>query len=77
MESAKTAFPHIAYVRNNLGVAYERTGRIDDAKIEYLAAVEAGDAGGKAMRSLARLGATDTTQPLGDAVATATTEPSE
>ena len=77
LESAKSALPHIAYVRNNLGVAYERTGRLDDAKIEYLAAVEAGDAGGKAMRSLVRLGATDTTPPLGDAVAAATTEPSE
>jgi Flp pilus assembly protein TadD len=77
LESAKAALPHIAYVRNNLGVAYERTGRLDDAKIEYLAAVEAGDTGGKAMRSLVRLGATDTTTPLGDAVAAATTEPSE
>jgi Flp pilus assembly protein TadD len=77
LEAAKTALPHIAYVRNNLGVAYERTGRVDEAKLEYLAAVDAGDTGGKAMKSLVRLGATDTTQPLGDAVAAATTEPSE
>jgi Flp pilus assembly protein TadD len=61
LESAKAALPHVAFVRNNLGVAYERTGRLDEAKIEYLAAVEAGDADGKAMKSLARLGATDTT----------------
>jgi Flp pilus assembly protein TadD len=77
LEAARAALPHIAYVRNNLGVAYERTGRLDDAKLEYLAAVEAGDAGGKAMKSLARLGATDTTQPSGDIVTAAATEPSE
>jgi Flp pilus assembly protein TadD len=77
LEAAKSALPHVAYVRNNLGVAYERTGRLDDAKLEYLAAVEAGDTGGKAMKSLVRLGATDTTEPLGEAVAAATTEPSE
>lgn len=63
LEAAKVALPHIAYVRNNLGVAYERTGHMDEAKIEYLAAVDAGDAGGKAMKSLVRLGATDTTDP--------------
>ena len=61
LEAAKTALPHVPYVRNNLGVAYERIGRLADAKIEYLAAVEAGDADGKAMKSLTRLGATDTT----------------
>ena len=77
LEDAKTALPHIAFVRNNLGVAYERTGRLDDAKLEYLAAVEAGDAGGKAMKSLVRLGATDTTSPSGDIVTAAATEPSE
>ena len=70
LESAKTILPNVAYVRNNLGVAYERTGRMYEAKIEYLAAVDAGDAGGKAMKSLVRLGATDTTQPLEEAVAT-------
>jgi Flp pilus assembly protein TadD len=61
LEAAKTVLPHVAYVRNNLGVAYERTGRIDEAKIEYLAAVEAGDSGGKATSSLARLGPPETT----------------
>ena len=77
LEAAKLAVPNIAYVRNNLGVAYERTGRLDDAKLEYLAAVEAGDGGGKAMKSLVRLGATDTTPPSGDVVTAAATEPSE
>jgi Flp pilus assembly protein TadD len=77
LEAAKLALPHIAYVRNNLGVAYERTGRIDEAKVEYLAAVEAGDSGGKAMLSLVRLGATDTTQPADDTVTAAVREPSE
>jgi len=62
LEAAKVALPHVGYVRNNLAVAYERTGRLDEAKLEYLAAVDAGDAGGKAMKSLARLGATDTTE---------------
>ena len=75
LESAKLVLPHVAYVRNNLGVAYERTGRMDEAKIEYLAAVDAGDAGGKSMKSLVRLGATDTTQPLEETVATAATTP--
>ncbi len=56
LETARTLLPNVAYVRNNLGVAYERTGRLSDAKLEYLAAVEAGDTGGKAARSLARLG---------------------
>jgi Flp pilus assembly protein TadD len=68
LETAKSILPHVAYVRNNLGVAYERTGRMDEAKIEYLAAVDAGDAGGKAMKSLVRLGATDTTQPAEETV---------
>jgi Flp pilus assembly protein TadD len=70
LEAAKLALPHIAYVRNNLGVAYERTGRLEEAKIEYLAAVDAGDSGGKGMMSLVRLGATDTT---GQAAASVTT----
>jgi Flp pilus assembly protein TadD len=61
LEAAKSALPHIAYVRNNLGVAYERTGRIDEAKTEFLAAVDAGDTGGKAMRSLVRLGSPEMT----------------
>jgi Flp pilus assembly protein TadD len=77
LEAAKAALPHIAYVRNNLGVAYERTGKMDEAKIEYLAAVDAGDAGGKAMRSLVRLGATDTTQPVDESVTAAVREPVE
>ena len=61
LEVAKARLPHVAYVRNNLGVAYERSGRLDEAKLEYQAAVEAGDMGGKSMKSLVRLGATDTT----------------
>jgi hypothetical protein len=61
LEDARTALPHVAYVRNNLGVAYERTGRIDDARTEFLAAVDAGDSGGKAVRSLVRLGGPETT----------------
>jgi Flp pilus assembly protein TadD len=77
LEAAKAALPHIAYVRNNLGVAYERTGKVDEAKTEYLAAVDAGDVGGKAMRSLVRLGATDTTQPVDDPVTAAVREPAE
>jgi tetratricopeptide (TPR) repeat protein len=63
LEVAKASLPHVAYVRNNLGVAYERSGRLDEAKLEYQAAVEGGDMGGKAMKSLVRLGATDTTDP--------------
>ena len=59
LEAAKAALPHVAYVRNNLGVAYERTGRLAEAKLEYLAAVEGGDGGGKAMQSLVRLGGKD------------------
>jgi Flp pilus assembly protein TadD len=74
LEAAKISLPHIAYVRNNLGVAYERTGRIDEAKTEYLAAVDAGDAGGKAMKSLVRLGATDTTGEAGSTVTTVSVE---
>ena len=64
-------------MRNNLGVAYERTGHMDEAKTEYLAAVDAGDVGGKAMRSLVRLGAKDTTQPVDDTVTAAFREPVE
>lgn len=71
LEAAKVTLPHVAYVRNNLGVAYERAGRLNEAKIEYLAAVDAGDAGGKAMKSLVRLGATDTTTTSDAAVTTA------
>jgi Flp pilus assembly protein TadD len=74
LEDARTRLPHVAFVRNNLAVANERTGRIDDAKLEYQAAVEAGDMGGKAMKSLVRLGATDTTEPT---VVTAATEPAK
>ena len=54
LEAAKAALPHVSYVRNNLGVAYERTGRRDEARIEYQAAVDAGDTG-NALRSLNRL----------------------
>jgi Flp pilus assembly protein TadD len=74
IEPAKILLPHVAYVRNNLGVAYERTGRLDEAKIEYLAAVEAGDSGGKGMLSLVRLGATDTTGQAAASVATASVD---
>lgn len=77
LEAAKSVLPHVAYVRNNLGVAYERTGRLDEAKVEYLAAVEAGDTGGKASSSLARLGVTDTPEPTGDIVTAAAKEPVE
>jgi Flp pilus assembly protein TadD len=74
LEIAKVQLPHIAYVRNNLGVAYERTGKVVEAKVEYQAAVDAGDMGGKAMKSLVRLGATDTTDTP---VVTAAVEPAE
>lgn len=77
LEVAKVRLPHVAYVRNNLGVAYERTGRVGDAKIEYQAAVDAGDMGGKAMKSLVRLGATDTTGSEPTAVAATTVAPPE
>jgi tetratricopeptide (TPR) repeat protein len=74
LEVAKIALPHVAYVRNNLGVAYERTGRLDEAKIEYLAAVDAGDSGGKGMMALVRLGATDTTGQTASTVETASVD---
>lgn len=77
LEVAKARLPHVAFVRNNLGVAYERTGRVGDAKIEYQAAVDAGDMGGKAMKSLVRLGATDTTGSEPTAVAATTVAPPE
>ena len=50
-----TACRKIAYVRNNLGVAYERSGDMVRAVDEYRAAVEAGDSGGKALASIGRL----------------------
>jgi len=75
LEAAKSILPDVAYVRNNLGVAYERTGRLDEAKLEYLASVKAGDSGGKATSSLARLGVTETVEPLDNSVATASAEP--
>ncbi len=56
LEAARELLPRVAYVRNNLGVAYERAGRVDAAVEEYRAAVGAGDSGGKATASLARLG---------------------
>jgi len=56
LELARDRLPGVAFVRNNLGVAYERTGQRDAAIAEYTAAVEAGDSGGKAAASLARLG---------------------
>ena len=57
LEAAKSKLPEVAFVRNNLGVAYERTGDRDRAIVEYRAAVGAGDSGGRAAASLARLGA--------------------
>jgi Flp pilus assembly protein TadD len=75
LEAAKGVLPSVAYVRNNLGVAYERTGRVDEAKLEYLASVKAGDSGGRATSSLARLGVTETVEPLDNSVATASAEP--
>jgi hypothetical protein len=77
LEVAKLRLPHVAYVRNNLGVAYERTGRMEEAKLEYLAAVDAGDMGGKAMKSLVRLGATDTTDTSGITVAATEAVPAD
>ena len=55
LEAARESLPKVSYVRNNLGVAYERRGEIDKAVAEFQAAVEAGDPGGKAAESLARL----------------------
>lgn len=66
LEEARDRLPAVAFVRNNLGVAYERTGRIEEAKGEYLAAVESGDAGGKAGASLARLGGAPTEGALAE-----------
>jgi len=58
LETARQTLPGIAFVRNNLGVAYERSGLTDLAVEEFRAAVAAGDSGGKAGASLARLGRT-------------------
>ena len=55
LEAARDRLPQIAFVRNNLGVAYERSGDIARAVVEYRAAVEAGDSGGKALASIGRL----------------------
>jgi hypothetical protein len=60
LEAAREQLPEVGYVRNNLGVAYERTGRADEAVIEYRAAVAVGDSGGKALKSLERLHADPT-----------------
>ena len=56
-------------MRNNLGVAYERTGRLDEARIEYQAALDAGDTK-HALASLTRLGPS----PLASAPAVAASE---
>ena len=55
LEQARDRLPNVAFVRNNLGVACERTGQVEQAVQEYVAAVQAGDAGGKAAASLTRL----------------------
>lgn len=55
LEQARQQLPEVAYVRNNLGVAYERTGDRARAVEEYRASIAAGDSGGKAAASLARL----------------------
>lgn len=55
LEGARGVLPGVTYVRNNLGVAYERTGKLQDAFDEFQAAVHAGDSGGKAAASVARL----------------------
>lgn len=80
LETARERLTHVAYVRNNLAVAYERTGRREEALAEYRAAVESGDSGGKAALSLARLGGTvDSPSSSGtpDGTAIASTEPSQ
>ncbi len=63
LEIARDRLPGTAYVRNNLGLAYERTGRIEQARVEFRAAVEGGDSGGKAAVSLARLESKSVTAP--------------
>lgn len=55
LEEARDALPTVAFVRNNLGVVYERLGRTESAYEEYRAAVETGDAEGKASVSIARI----------------------
>lgn len=55
LELAASKLATVAFVRNNLGVAYERCSRVDEAVAEYRASVAAGDSGGKAGASLARL----------------------
>jgi Flp pilus assembly protein TadD len=57
LEIARAGLPAVAYVHNNLGVAYERVGRPKDAALEFTAAVEAGDPEGKAAASLTRVNA--------------------
>ena len=66
LEAARDQLPDVGYVRNNLGVAYERSGRIEDAIVEYRAAVAAGDSGGKALKSLERLHADPQPVDLGE-----------
>jgi hypothetical protein len=65
LESARETLPSVSFVRNNLGVAYERTGRLAEAVSEYRAAVEGGDPLGKAEASIARL-ATIVNEPCED-----------
>jgi Flp pilus assembly protein TadD len=35
LERARLLAPHLAYIHNNLGVAYEELGKLDDAQLAY------------------------------------------
>jgi hypothetical protein len=47
--------PETVYVRNNLGMAYERAGERAAAVVEYRAAIDLEGEGGKSASHLARL----------------------